>query len=110
MSGLKVFCSVDGGMLSFTAHWRSTQGAAGKQRQRAGEMWPSEIMTILVHVHQSQYRTFQASSTEYVQVHLTSEFPHLVSSTRFVARIPHMMVLLRASVQSSTEPARASAS
>jgi hypothetical protein len=32
-------------------------------------------MTILIHFHQSHYRTFKAYYTEYVQVHLTSDFP-----------------------------------
>jgi hypothetical protein len=87
-------------MLSFTSHLRATQIAAGKQRQRAGELWPSEIMTILIHFHQSHYRTFKAYYTEYVQVHLTSEFPHLVSYARFVALIPQMMIPLLAYLQS----------
>ncbi len=57
-------------------------------------------MTILIHFHQSHYRTFKAYYTEYVQVHLTSEFPRLVSYTRFVALIPQMMVPLLAYLQS----------
>jgi hypothetical protein len=77
MSLLELFCAVDDFMLSFTPHLRATQVAAGKQRQRAGELWPSEIMTILIHFHQSHYRTFKAYYSEYVQVHLTSEFPPL---------------------------------
>ena len=36
-------------------------------------------MTILIHFHQSQYRTFKAYYTVHVQVHLHREFPHLVS-------------------------------
>jgi hypothetical protein len=57
-------------------------------------------MTILIHFHQSHYRTFKAYYTEHVQVYLTSEFPHLVSDTRFVALIPSMLVPLLASLQS----------
>jgi hypothetical protein len=37
------------------------------------------VMTIRIHFHQSQYRTFQAYDTQHVQVHLTREFPQLVS-------------------------------
>jgi hypothetical protein len=54
--------------------------------------FPSEVMTILIHFHQSHYRTFKAYYTEHVQVHLNSEFPDLVSYTRFVALIPRMMI------------------
>jgi len=57
-------------------------------------------MTILIHFHQSHSRTFKAYDTEHVRVHLTSEFPRVVSDTRFVALIPHMMVPLLASLQS----------
>src|SRR5213082_197305 len=57
-------------------------------------------MTILIHFHQSHYRTFKAYYTEYVQVHLTNEFPRLVSYTRFVALIAHMMGPLLAYLQS----------
>jgi hypothetical protein len=57
-------------------------------------------MTILIHFHQSHYRTFKAYYTEHVQVHLNKEFPHLVSYSRFVALIPRMIVPLLACLQS----------
>lgn len=100
MSVLELFCDVDDFMLSFAPKLKATQIAAGKQRQRPGQLWPSEIMTILIHFHQSHYRTFKAYYTEHVQVHLTSEFPHLVSYPRFVALIPTMLVPLLAYLQS----------
>jgi len=99
MSGLEVFCDVDDFMLGFGPHWKASELAAGKQRQRSGQRWPSEIMTILLHVHQSHDRTFNASDTEHVQVHLTSKCPHVVSEKRFVALIPTMMIPMLASVQ-----------
>jgi len=37
---------------------------------------------------------------EHVQAHLTGEFPHLVSYTRFVALIPRVMLPLLAYLQS----------
>ena len=64
----------------------------GKQRERVGRVFPSEVMTMLMHFHQSHSRTFKAYYTEYVQVHLSRAFPHVVSYTRFVALIPQMMV------------------
>ncbi len=57
-------------------------------------------MTILIHFHQSHYRTFKAYYTEHVQVHLSSEFPHLVSYQRFIALLPLMLVPLLAYLQS----------
>ena len=100
MSVLELFCDVDDFMLSFAPQWKASRLKACKQRERAGQLCPSEVMTILIHFHQSHYRTFKAYYTEHVQVHLTSEFPHLVSYTRFVALIPGMMVPLLAYLQS----------
>jgi hypothetical protein len=87
-------------MLSFAPQWKASQLQTGKQRARAGRAFPSEVMTILIHFHQSHYRTFKAYYTEYVQVYLTSEFPHLVSYTRFVALIPQVMMPLLAYLRS----------
>lgn len=100
MSVLELFCDVDDFMLSFVPPMKVSQLITGKQRRRAGQLWPSEIVTILIYFHQSHYRTFKAYSTEYIQVYLTSEFPHLVSYTRFVALIPTMMLPLLAYLQS----------
>ena len=100
MSLLELFCDVDDFMLSFASQWKATQLKACNQRERAGQLCPSEVMTILIHFHQSHYRTFKAYYTEYVQVHLSREFPHLVSYSRFVALIPRMMVPLLAYLQS----------
>lgn len=97
---LELFCAVDDFMLSFAPQMKATQLAAGKQRQRSGQLCPSEIMTLLIHFHQSHYRTFKAYYTEHVQIHLTSEFPNLVSYTRFVALIPSMMLPLLAYLHS----------
>ena len=100
MSVLELFCDVDDFMLRFAPQWKASRLNAQKQRERAGQLCPSEVMTILIHFHQSHYRTFKAYYTEHVQEHLTSEFPHLVSYTRFVALIPTMMVPLLAYLQS----------
>ncbi len=79
MSILELFCDVDDFMLSFAAQCKATQLKVGKQRERAGHLCPSEVMTILIHFHQSHYRTFKAYYTQHVQVYLTSEFPQRVA-------------------------------
>jgi hypothetical protein len=79
MSVLELFCAVDDFMLSFAPQLQAMPLAAGKQRARAGQLSPSEVMTLRIHFHQSHDRPFQAYSAEQVQVHLSSEFPHLVS-------------------------------
>lgn len=100
MSLLELFCDVDDFMLRFAPHLKAMQLAAGKQRERAGQLCASEVMTILIHFHQSHYRTFKAYYTEHVQLHLSSEFPHLVSYQRFVALMPSVLVPLLAYLQS----------
>jgi len=100
MSLLELFCDVDDFWLGFESQWKASQLQVGKRRERAGQLCPSEVMTILIHFHQSHYRTFKAYYTEHVQVHLSSEFPRLVSYTRFVALIPCMMIPMLAYLQS----------
>jgi len=53
------------------------------KRRRARSLSVSEVMTILIHFHQSHYRDFKAYYCEHVLPHLGSEFPGLVSYTRF---------------------------
>jgi Transposase DDE domain len=51
-------------------------------------------MTIVILFQQSHYRTFKAYYTEYVHRHLCSEFPTLVSYSRFVELMPTVLVPL----------------
>jgi len=95
-----LFCAVDDFMLGFVPQMKAMQLSAGKQRERKGQLCPSEVMTILIHFHQSHYRTFKAYYTEHVQLHLSSEFPALVSYQRFVALIASVMVPLLGYLQS----------
>ena len=67
MTLLKLFCNVDDFWQAFQPHWRrATLARDGGRRVRATRLSPSEIMTILIHFHQSHYRTFKACYTEYV--------------------------------------------
>lgn len=69
------------------------------QRRRARSLSISEVMTILIHFHQSHYRDFKAYYCGYVLPHLRNEFPDLVSYTRFVDFIPSALVPLCAYFQ-----------
>ena len=51
MSVLELFCAVDDFWLQFAPQWKVVQLATGKQRERAGHLCPSEMMTILIHFH-----------------------------------------------------------
>ncbi len=95
MSVLELFCHVDDFCRTFEPKWHAQCLRSGsKQRNRARELALSEIMTILILFHQSHYRTFKAFYTEHVCVELHSEFPHLVSYTRFVEFFPSALVPL----------------
>ena len=54
----------------------------------------SEIMTILIHFHQSHYRNFKAFYLLHLCRHGQGEFPHLLSYNRFVALIPTVLMPL----------------
>lgn len=89
MSLLELFCVVDDFCQRFLPSYQAQLVAGGLcQRQRARSLSVSEIMTILILFHQSHYRDFKAFYTQYVCVYLRTEFPSLVSYTRFVEFIP----------------------
>ena len=93
MSLLEMFCDVDEFCVQMTKQATSHQLGKGKSGPQAS-MWLSEIMTIVIHFHQSHYRDFKAYYTEHVQQHLGSEFPGLVSYTRFVELMPSALSML----------------
>jgi len=95
MSLLELFCNVDDFWKRFQLHWNQQMLASGAlQRLRDGNLSESEVMTIMIHFHQSHYRNFKAYYKQHVQVHLRSEFPNLVSYGRFVQLMPTVLVPL----------------
>jgi hypothetical protein len=92
---LVLFCDVDDFCKAFLPLWNRQLLASGqKHRQRARSLTISEIMTILIAFHQSHYRDFKAYYTKQVLKSWRSEFPGLVSYTRFVEYIPSALVPL----------------
>jgi len=101
MSLLELFVSVDDFCQVFLPFWESkllTDGS--RKRLRSGQLRISEIMTIIIHFHQSQYRNFKAYYTEHVCQHLRGEFPDLVSYERFVVLMPSVFGPLSAYLKS----------
>ena len=98
MSILELFCDVDDfcqtGILS------AERRRLGCRRGPAPRLCASEIMTRLIHFHQSHYRDFKAYYTQYVSWHLRREFPRLVSYTRFVELVPSVLLPLLAYLRS----------
>lgn len=92
MSLLDLFCDVDDFMQCFEPVWAREQLANGaKHRQRATRLSASEIMTIMIHFHQSHYRDFKNYYTQHVQAYLRPEFPHLLSYGRLVQLMPRVL-------------------
>jgi transposase len=94
---LELFCDVDD-----FCQWAKQQPAqlqltattgVGK-RVRRTRLCESEIMTILIHFHQSHYRDFKAYYTQHVQTQLAPAFPGLVSYARFISLLPRVTWLL----------------
>lgn len=101
MSLLELFVSVDDFCQAFLPFWESKLLADGsKKRRRAGQLSVSEIMTIVIYFHQSQYRNFKAYYTEHVCTHWRTEFPNLVSYERFVILMSSILGPLSAYLKS----------
>jgi len=92
---VELFCHVDDFCKAFLPVWRAQLISNGSiQRQRARSLTLSEIMTILIHFHQSHYRDFKAYYNEHVLKNLRGEFPGLVSYQRFVDYMPSALMPL----------------
>lgn len=95
MSLVETFCDVDDFCQNFEPRWKRFQLQSGMcQRNRKGNLSLSEIMTIMIHFHQSGYRTFKDYYVKYVQKYLSSAFPKLVSYNRFVRLMARSFVPL----------------
>lgn len=95
MNLLELFCDVDDFFKSFSEKWHKRLLSEGiVKRKRSTKLSESEIMTIVIHFHQSSYRNFKSYYTKHVMTCLKSEFPNLVSYNRFVELMPRVLVPL----------------
>jgi hypothetical protein len=92
---VELFVAVDDFWIIFRPRWHEHLLASGeRQRSRASRLSESEVMTIIILFHQSYYRNFKAFYLDYVCRHLRSEFPKLVSYSRFVTLMEQMGIPL----------------
>jgi len=95
MSLLEIFCDVHD-FTSVFEPWLKEHALTEppSPRGRKANLSISEVMTILITFHQSHYGDFKAFYLKHVCQHLRSEFPKLVSYSRFVDLIPGTLLPL----------------
>ena len=85
MELVALFYLIDEFCKEFEPKWQAERIASGlAQRNKPCRMSLSEILTIIVHFHQSNHKTFKYYYLNYVCTQLRSDFPELVSYSRFV--------------------------
>lgn len=81
----ELFINVDDFCKEFMPEWQKFLLKLGKiKRQRKNKLSTSEIITIAIHFHQSNFRNFKNYYQIYVQKFLTKYFPNLLSYSRFL--------------------------
>ena len=97
MNIITLFCEIDDFFLAYEK-WVSTQCLPEtpplETRGRPRQLHPSEVMTLLIAFHQSNYRTLKHFYLKHVCVYWGDEFPHLVSYSRFVQLQSEVLTLL----------------
>lgn len=100
MDILTLFFDIDEFCLQFEPLWKSRLLFDGKiKRQRGRNLSLSEIMTIIILFHASGYRNFKQFYCQFVCLHLTNEFPQLLSYSRFVQLKKDALIPLAAYLQ-----------
>lgn len=85
MELVSLFYLVDEFCKGFEPQWQAhLLGSGAVQRVRPCSLSLSEVLTIVIHFHQSNHKTFKQYYTDYVRVYLGADFPELVSYGRFV--------------------------
>lgn len=100
MNLLELYCHVDEFVKAFMPEWKKQLIEHGNmKRNRPSRLSTSEIITLLIHFHESKYRDFKSYYLLHVSRHLRQEFPDLLSYQRFVALIPGVFAPLCAYLQ-----------
>ena len=90
---VETYCDVEDFSTLFFPSWQRILLENGEiKRRRVCRLSPSEVMTIIIHFHQSHYRDFKNYYLHYVCRQLKAYFPELLSYTRFLALMPSVVV------------------
>jgi len=91
----EIYCDVDDFCQHFMPEWEKQLLSDGRRkRRRAGRMQTSEIMTVIIMFHQSNYRDFKNYYKGFVARFYADAFPSLLSYTRFLEVMPNVLVPL----------------
>jgi hypothetical protein len=95
MDIVALFCDLDNFTTQFSHLYQQPQLPDSKQRRnRKATMILSEIMTILILFHHSNYRTFKHFYLSHVSLNMRGEFPRLLSYSRFIQWVPQALLAL----------------
>ncbi len=89
----RLFCDLDDFCQGFEAEWRRHRVGVGvKQRVRDSGLSLSEVMTLIIAFHLAHFRNFKHFSTDFIARYHRSEFPRLVSYSRFMELVPDALL------------------
>lgn len=89
-----LFCSVDDFWETFKKEWEEHLIGSGKsKRGPEPELTMSEMMTIVILFHQSNYRTFK-HFYHFISIHFKKHFPKIISYSRFVYLMKDLFIPL----------------
>jgi hypothetical protein len=90
---IQMFCEVDDFCKEFSPKLARLLISHGeKKRNRKGQLSLSELLTIMIHFHQSSYRDFKHYYLLHVSRSLAAYFPKLIEYPRFVAIMPSLLL------------------
>ena len=98
MSIVSLFCEIHDFFMMYETHLAThclPNKTTSERRGRRRGLHASEVMTLLVAFHQSNYRTLKHFYEKHVCVYWCSAFPNLVSYPRFVQLQQEVLTLLR---------------
>ena len=100
LSLTELFCDVDDVCQDFMPKWETRLLEEGQRKRcRSSRLSMSEMITLMMHFHQSHYRNFKAYYLAYVGKHVIGDFPHLLRYARVVELMPSILVPLSAYLQ-----------
>ena len=102
MNLIALFCSIDDFWKTFKNEWEKHLIGTGKsKRGPESRLSISEMLTIVVLFHQSNYRTFK-HFYHFISTYMKRDFPELISYSRFVTLMKNLFVPLFAYLLSRT--------